>query len=53
MSYPLTIVHCEGCDARFVMEPGALIEDALLEIVRLLCRPCRDEEGHGKADFPL
>ena len=45
MAYPLTIVHCDGCESRFVLEPGALVEDVLLEIVRLLCRHCRDGEN--------
>ena len=48
MSYPLTIMPCESCDARFVLDPGALVEDALLETIRLLCRHCRDDEGQGE-----
>ncbi len=48
MSYPLTIVCCEGCESRFVLEPGAIVEDALLEVIRLLCLPCRDGEDQGE-----
>ena len=50
MSYPAPIVDCEFCERRFVLEPGALVEDLILELVRLLCRDCRDESGGADAD---
>ncbi len=41
MAYPIPIVDCEGCERRFILDPGALIEDVLCDRVRLLCRECR------------
>ena len=43
MAYPVPIVRCEDCERRFVLDPGAMVEDVLLEIIRLLCQGCRDE----------
>lgn len=43
MAYPVPIVRCEGCECRFVLDPSAAVEDLLLEMIRLLCRGCRDE----------
>lgn len=48
MSIPVPIVECEGCQRRFGLTPQAVIEDDLLDTVRLLCRHCRDEEN----EFP-
>ena len=45
MAYPVPIVRCEGCETRFVLDPSAMVEDALLEIVRLLCQGCRHDDG--------
>ncbi len=46
MAYPLTIVECECCEGRFILDPDAMVEDCLLEVVQLLCRCCRPE-GEG------
>lgn len=45
MAYPIPIVRCEGCECRFVLDPSALVEDVWLEIIRLLCQGCRDEDA--------
>ena len=45
MAYPTPIVDCESCERRFVLDPGALVEDVFLEQVQLLCRHCRDDTG--------
>ena len=44
MAYPVPIVCCEDCERRFVLDPGAMVEDVLQEIIRLLCEGCREEE---------
>ena len=48
MAYPVPIVHCEDCERRFVLDPSAMVEDVLLEIVRLLCQSCRGEDDYGE-----
>ena len=45
MAYPAPIVDCDRCERRFILDPGALVEDAILELVRFLCRHCRDEDA--------
>ena len=48
MAYPVPIVHCEDCERRFVLDPSAMVEDVLLEIIRLLCQNCRGEDDYGE-----
>ena len=47
MAYPLTIVECDCCEDRFVLDPQAVVEDLTLETVRLLCHCCRPEDEGG------
>ncbi len=47
MAYPLPIVECDCCEGRFVLDPQAVVEDLMLEIVRLLCQGCRPEDEEG------
>ena len=49
MAYPVPIVRCEDCECRFVLDPGALVEDVLLEIIRLLCQGCRCDDVLGES----
>ena len=55
MAYPTPIVDCDACERRFVPDPDALVEDAILELVRFLCRHCRagdDGEPGGGGSSP-
>lgn len=45
MAYPIPIVDCEFCERRFILDPGALVEDLILELVQFLCRDCRDGDA--------
>ncbi len=44
MAYPVPIVACDCCEHRFILDPGAMVEDVALEFVQLLCRMCRPED---------
>ena len=48
MAYPVPIVECDCCEGRFILDPEAMVEDIVLEIVQLLCRTCRPEEEGGE-----
>ena len=48
MAYPMPIVECECCEGRFILDPEAVVEDLMLEIVQLLCRTCRPEAEGGE-----